>query len=322
MQIPKPQKATNIELKSVILNQDIKSNEEIWNEGKALQANDTTDKDESICNFKIFVKTLTGKTITLQVNVFMDITTVKELIQEKEGIPPQQQRLIFNGKQMNCKEILLKYNIKAESTIHLVLRLRGGMYHFTSGRNDFDNLPCHATEAIKSILAFNLKHMNHLERLSLAELQNYVLQGQIVLSKLFYGIDGCFASANDSKHNVLKDLLIQEEKIRLRQETQQLLLSIEDRKDIDWIDIIADLQSKLIKNAIREDAIEHEIQCDLSEFHNLSLYVRHNRAKQGDLRIDDLAVDIQLLNMNSQFVSLLSYFNSNRPLSIIAGSYT
>ncbi|CAF3883335.1 unnamed protein product [Rotaria sp. Silwood1] len=123
--------------------------------------------------------------------------------------------------------------------------------------------------------------------------------------------------------------------MRLSQETQQLLSSIEDRKDIDWMDIIADLQTNLIKNAIGKDATEDEIQYGLrilrsahqlylndSEFHNLSLYVRHNRAKQGNLHVGDLAVDIQLLNMNGEFVSLLSYFHFNRPLLIIAGSYT
>ncbi|CAF3141456.1 unnamed protein product, partial [Rotaria sp. Silwood2] len=66
----------------------------------------------------------------------------------------------------------------------------------------------------------------------------------------------------------------------------------------------------------------HQLYANDNEFHNLSLYVRHNRAKQGNLHIGDLTVDVQLLNMNSQLVSLLSYFHLNRPLLIIAGSYT
>ncbi len=61
---------------------------------------------------------------------------------------------------------------------------------------------------------------------------------------------------------------------------------------------------------------------DSDEFHSLSLYVRHNRAKQGDLTVGDRAVDVQLLNMNGEFVSLFSHCHPHRPLLIIAGSYT
>jgi hypothetical protein len=62
------------------------------------------------------------------------------------------------------------------------------------------------------------------------------------------------------ERDVLKDLLIKEEQMRLSQETQQLLSSIEDRKDIDWMDVIADLQTKLIKETLGEDATDDEIQ--------------------------------------------------------------
>lgn len=89
-------------------------------------------KESKMC---LFVRTLSGNIRNIKYLPYMTVENLKEQIAEIEGIYPSQQRLIFSGKQLEDNKLMSDYKIKRESTVHLVLRLKGGMYHETSGRN-------------------------------------------------------------------------------------------------------------------------------------------------------------------------------------------
>ena len=85
---------------------------------------------------QIFVKTLTSRTMSFDVDSSNKVSKLKEQIALAEGIPSDQQRLVYCGEQLEDERTLADYNVQKETTIHLILRLRGGMFHEASGYND------------------------------------------------------------------------------------------------------------------------------------------------------------------------------------------
>jgi ubiquitin len=209
---------TITELKSFIINQKAKPSKKNWNEGTTLKSEDTIvscqlyqdnciimaktnqerviqppspdppnvggDGSNSFWSGQIFVKTLTGKTTTLQVLSSESIASVKAKIQYEEGSPPEQQILIFAGKRLEDSKTLSYYNIQKEAKLHLLLRLTAMMYHLTSGRHDYCELEDESAEAVKNVFEFKFKNMSQTQHLSPSEVQHSIFQARTILANL------------------------------------------------------------------------------------------------------------------------------------------
>ena len=128
----------------------------------------------------------------------MTVLVLKGLVQQHEGIPIDQQRLIYAGPQLEDERTLGKYDIGFGATVHLILRLRGGMFTQTSGRQDFQRLRCDNANPVQNILACKCKETKDISLMSSGDLQNFVLQLQTALSTLYHSNTSFYTGENHS----------------------------------------------------------------------------------------------------------------------------
>jgi hypothetical protein len=92
-----------------------------------------------ICHdFPIQIRSLTGKQTEINVHHKMTVSELKDTIERVDQTPFDQQRIVYNGKQLEDERTLDYYDIKPNTIVHIILRIRGGMFHETSARKDFD----------------------------------------------------------------------------------------------------------------------------------------------------------------------------------------
>jgi len=96
----------------------------------------TFEKHGYTLGYPITIKSLTGKKTKITVQAHNTVLEAMLMIQAAEGIPTNQQRLLFAGRQLDTDKTLSDYNIQRESELHMVLRLRGGMYDISSAKQD------------------------------------------------------------------------------------------------------------------------------------------------------------------------------------------
>ncbi|CAG8555950.1 8934_t:CDS:2 [Cetraspora pellucida] len=264
---------------------------------------------------QIFVKTLTGKTLTLEVESNDTIFRVKQGIQDKESIPPDRQRIIFAGNQLENERTLSDYGVKKESTLHLVSRIRGGMFHETSGRTGFNELPPPPQPKECTILESTVA----------------------VTPKL------------PTTKKELLALLREEERRRMSSELQELYRKVGNDPTCgkDWMDITDQMQHDLVREfGYSDEAVQlmrraPQLYPDDPVFRTTQLYVRNNIAHIGNLKegmktpdcplipvkysdttVPNLSTGLTIDTNSLKSISLRSLIRSGRPLVLLAGSHT
>lgn len=120
--------------------------------------------------FEVIAITLTGRVLTVNIRPFDNVLRIKQQIYEQDGLMLDQQRLVFNGKRLEDNTFIYEYGLYANARIHLILRLRGGMFHASSSRNDYMKL----TYKSKELLEKGVSMINYMRNKYPSDMMNKI----------------------------------------------------------------------------------------------------------------------------------------------------
>ena len=110
--------------------------------------------------FEVTAVTLTGRELSLTIRPFDTVLYIKQQIYKQDGLLLDQQRLVFNGKRLEDNTFVHEYGLYSNARIHLILRLRGGMFHASSSRNDYSSLSYKSKELMEKGVSM-IKYMRN-----------------------------------------------------------------------------------------------------------------------------------------------------------------
>jgi ubiquitin-large subunit ribosomal protein L40e len=269
----------------------------------------------------IFAKTLTGKTITLDVEKNLQIKELKELIQSKEGISPDQQTLVYNARYMEDTQYLSAYDIIGEATIHIVLRLRGGMHHGTSFPRDRDHpLQILDLYGIPIIKIANLSGMKVSQIKTICD--QAILQKKLIKESIHGEL------INKKKMVIWQQFFHLMDQWRTSDEGQEMFEQAEKSNHIDWIECVLPKQLQLARElgipGSDEEIIE-EMTRMAHRVPNPPISVRYNRAGACKTDTGEAVAEIKLVKQSDMSETTLQQYaeeSEKKTVVVAAGSFT
>ena len=263
-------------------------------------------------NISLNIVTLTGKSIFINVSSVDQVNDLMEQIYDILGIPILQQRIVYRGDQLSRFKLCKNYFEKSKSTfkIHLVLRLRGGMMHSSSGKGENSNASDVKIEMENDVdFVFNV-----LDNVSSEIVERAIRSSKYSLKEIVSN----FKELDTFEDSKFKHILISEDKLRKDARIVKMMEIAETDDSSEWVDVITKLQILLLKKyGFNEDNLS-EYQQSSQKHPECCFWVRENKSGPCKLKIKDHLPNITLKDLNNNVINLKD--ESVDPLVVISGS--
>ena len=263
-------------------------------------------------NIRLCIITLTGSSISLTISSEDTVKDIKEKLFDKEGIPTDQQRLVYNGISMNDSFSCINFFEKIDDIyrIHMILTLRGGMMHPSSGKGDNFN---------KSRLKIEMSSNNNY----IINFNDYI--SSEIVKKLINeyldsleGIVNTFNQIASFENFKFKHILMSEDKLRKDKRIIKMMELSENEYKSEWVDVITKLQILLLKKYGFDKNDLSEYQASSQKHPNCCFWVRENKSGPCNFKISKILPTIIVNDLNNNPINLKD--ESKDPLVVITGS--